>query len=261
MRKLLICCCLLALALSLAAPARADVLWEPNNSFYARHADECEYLGRRFYANGPEGYITLWDAPGGYLVEGQYQNGFALSVHWVWENWGCVYAFDGEKVSVGWVPLSDLELVYDYIAFEEEYGELIEPYQGQFADYDGDVEEIRFYEYPGAAEPKETWGTEDVLDDLTGRGGDSYIQSVFVDEDGLTWGYVGYLYGSRNLWFCLDDPGGTDFPIREVEVPDLIPARTPRLPVMAYVPYALVAVVVIVTAVLLRRSFHRKRGQ
>ena len=70
MRKLLICCCALALALSLAAPARADSLWEPNNSFYERHADECQYLGRSFYANGAEGYITLWGRPGRLSGEG-----------------------------------------------------------------------------------------------------------------------------------------------------------------------------------------------
>ena len=78
MRKLLICCCALALALSLAAPARADSLWEPNNSFYERHADECPYLGRSFYANGAEGSSTLCVSPGGYLVKGQVSNGIIL---------------------------------------------------------------------------------------------------------------------------------------------------------------------------------------
>ena len=77
----------------------------------------------------------------------------------------------------------------------------------------------------------------------------------------MTWGFVGYLFGRISGWFCLDDPGGTDFPVREVEVPELIPAQTPRFPVMACVPYALVATVVVVTAVLLAVFFRKKRGR
>ena len=117
------------------------------------------------------------------------------------------------------------------------------------------------YPYPGAPESKDDGESAWALDELTGQAGDSYIQSIFVDEDGRTWGYVGYLYGRINGWFCLDDPGGTDFPVREVETPELTPAQTPRLPAMAYVPYALVAAVVIVTAVLLAVFFRKKRGR
>ena len=64
MRRLLTGCWALALLLALYAPARADVLWEPNNSFYERHRDQCEYIGRQFYANGDQGFITLWDEIG-----------------------------------------------------------------------------------------------------------------------------------------------------------------------------------------------------
>lgn len=261
MRKLLTCCRALALALSLAAPARADSLWEPNNSFYERHADECQYLGRSFYANGAEGYITLWDAPGGYLVKGQFSNGFILWVYYQFEDWVYAVAWGDEGEISGWAPIEDFALEYDHLSFAEEYADAIYPYCGQFADYDGDAEEIVFYEYPGAPVSKDVREAAWALDELTGQAGDSYIQSIFVDEDGRTWGYVGYLYGRINAWFCLDDPGGTDFPVREVEAPELTPAQTPRLPAMAYVPYALVAAVVVVTAVLLAVFFRKKRGR
>ena len=262
MKKFLTGCWALALLLSLAATARADVLWSPRNDrFFEQHYDQCEYIGRQFYANGDEGFITLWDAPKGTQVIHQFQNGYTLWVYYQYEDWACAAVWGDEGEISGWAPLADFALKYDYLCFEEEYAAEIRPYDGEFADYDGGAEEIVFYEYPGAPVSKDVrkaaWG----LDELIGRGGDSYIQSVFVDEAGLTWGFVGYLYGRISGWFCLDDPGGTDFPVREVEVPELIPAQAPRLPAMAYVPYALVAAVVIVTAVLLAVFFRKKRGR
>ena len=263
MRRLLTGCWALALLLSLAAPARADVLWEPNNSFYERHADECQYLGRSFYANGAEGYITLWDAPGGYLVKGQFSNGFILWVYYQFEDWVYAVVWGDEGEISGWAPIEDFALEYDHLSFAEEYADAIYPYCGQFADYDGDAEEIVFYEYPGAPVSKDVrkaaWG----LDELIGRGGDSYIQSIFVDEDGRTWGYVGYLYGRINGWFCLDEPEGRNFPVRQVSTPELTEAREPTLPVRGYVPYILSGVLVLaavaLAAVLLARR--RKRTQ
>ena len=262
MRKLLTCCCVLALALSLAAPARADVLWSPRDDhFFEQHYDQCDYIGRQYCANGDEGFITLWDAPEGTQVVHQFQNGFTLWVYYQYEDWVCAAVWGDEGEISGWAPIGDFALKYDYLCFAEEYGDQIHPYDGQFKDYDGGAAEIVFYEYPGAPVSKDVrkaaWG----LDELIGRGGDSYIQSVFVDEAGLTWGFVGYLYGRINAWFCLDDPGGTDFPVREVEAPELTPAQTPRLPAMAYVPYALVAAVVVVTAGLLAVFFRKKRGR
>ena len=263
MRRLLTGCWALALLLSLAAPARADSLWEPNNSFYERHADECQYLGRSFYANGAEGYITLWDAPGGYLVKGQFSNGFILWVYYQFEDWVYAVVWGDEGEISGWAPIEDFALEYDHLSFAEEYADAIYPYCGQFADYDGDAEEIVFYEYPGAPVSKDVrkaaWG----LDELIGRGGDSYIQSIFEDEDGRTWGYVGYLYGRINGWFCLDEPEGRNFPVRQVGTPELTEAREPTLPVRGYVPYILSGVLVLaavaLAAVLLARR--RKRTQ
>src|SRR5699024_676000 len=150
MRRLLTGCWALALLLSLAAPARADSLWEPNNSFYERHADEGQYLGRSFYANGAEGYIPLWDAPGGYLVKGQFSNGFILWVYYQFEDWVYAVVWGDEGEISGWAPIEDFALEYDHLSFAEEYADAIYPYCGQFADYDGDAEEVVFYEGPGA---------------------------------------------------------------------------------------------------------------
>lgn len=255
MKKFLTGCCALALLLSLAATARADVLWSPRNDrFFEQHYDQCETIGRQFYANGDEGFITLWDAPGGTRVVHQFQNGFTLWVYYQYEDWVCAVVWGDEGEISGWAPIEDFALRYDYLCFAEEYGDQIQPYDGQFKDYDGGAAEIVFYEYPGAPEPKDVWEAAEVLDQLTGTG---YIDSTFTDEEGRTWGYVAYLFGSRNLWFCLDEPEGRDFPARQVGTPELTEAREPTLPVRGYIPYLLSGVLVIAVvaaaAVLLAR--------
>lgn len=256
MKRLLTGCCALALLLALCATARADVLWEPRNDFYEKHYDQCEYIGRQFYANGDEGFITLWDAPGGTRVVHQFRNGCTLWVYYQYEDRVCAVVWGDEGEISGWAPIEDFALKYDYLCFGEEYAEEIHPYDGQFDDYDGGAAEIVFYEYPGAPEPKDVWEAAEILDQLTGTEG-SYIASTFTDEEGLTWGYVAYLFGSRNLWFCLDAPDGRDFPARQVGAPELTAAREPTMPARGYVPYivsgVLVAAVVAAAAVLLAR--------
>lgn len=248
---------------ALAVPAYADVIWEPNNSFYQKHWNECTYVDRSYYANGPEGFVTLWDAPGGSMVQGQYRNGSSLHVYHQYGDWGCITVFGDEGQVDGWAPMSELELIYDYISFEEEYADKITAYSGEFADYAGDAATVNFYEYPGAPRIRQSWDTVGewhVLENLTGGAdGHSYISSIFVDEDGRTWGYVSYMYGHLNSWFCLDEPDGTDFPVRDVSAPSLIPAQTPVLPASAYVPYILVGLVVAATAGLLVFFYGKKR--
>ena len=240
--------------LALCTPARADVLWEPENDFYKKHADQCDYIGRQFYANGDEGFITLWDAPEGTRVVQQFRNGYTLWLYYQYEDWVCAVVWGDEGEIVGWAPMEDFVLKYDYLSFAEEYADEIHPYDAQFEGCDGNVEEIVFYDYPGAPTPKDVWEAEEVLDQLTDTG---YIDSTFIDEEGRTWGYVAYLFGSRNLWFCLDEPDGRDFPVRQVGTPELTAAQDPTMPVRGYVPYilsgVLVVAVVAAAAVLLAR--------
>jgi len=266
MKRLLTCLLTLMLLLALAAPARADVIWEPNNTFYKTHQNQCRNVpGRAYYTNGEEGFVTLWTAPGGSTVAWQLENGEKLYIQWLYEDWG--YAEKGEDG--GWVPMEELYLIYDSISFAEEYADEIRPYDGEFADYAGDAETISFFSYPGAPEIQRTynlaeWG--EALTNLTGTAGqDSYIQSVYVDENGLTWGFVGYMYGRLNAWFCLDDPAAAGMMTSCIpEVDDLIGSgeltapQTPRLPAKGYTPYILVGGVVAVTAILLA-VFFRKR--
>lgn len=258
MKKLLTLLLALTGLLALAAPARADVLWEPNNTFFEWHRGDCTTEERSYYANGAEGFVTLWNAPDGGTVEGQFENGTALYIYWVYKDWGYV-STDPE----GWVPLADLQVIYDEVSFAEEYAERITDYNGEFADYAGNAAIVNFYTYPGAPEVQRTYEYTrwpELWSNLAGSAdGKSYIRSIFVDEDGRTWGFVGYMYGHLNAWFCLDEPDGESFPVREVDQPELIPARTPVLPTVSYVPYLLVGAVVLGTGALLFLFFRKKK--
>lgn len=257
-----------AMLAALTAPAYADVLWEPDNSFHRNHRDECEVHDRRYLVNSPEGFVTVWDSPNGSLVQGQFENGTKLNVYYLYENWGIITWY-GEDYNVeGWVDMDEMTLLYDHTAFAEEYADQIRPYSGEFADYDGDDKIFNFYEYPGAPEISH-WlkATTKMVPELTGiyDDGESVIQSVFVDENGLTWGYLGYYYGRLNAWFCLDDPDGvndekqTDFPLREVEYENLHAAKEPVMPGKAYLPYGLVGGIVAATGGLLTLFFKKKK--
>lgn len=252
-KRLLLCLTALALLFSAAAgPARADVLWEPSNSFYWQHGEECSYEDRGYLANGPEGYVTLWDAPGGVGALRQFENGTSLRVYWLYEDWGLVSLWEeGEELS-GWVPMDQLLLKYDHISFEEDYGGQFRDYSGEFAAYRGDAETVNFFEYPGAPEVKDSRQLEDL------RRND-FTEELFTDEQGRTWGYVGYMYGRIDGWFCLDEPDGTDFPLRNVDQAAPVPAQTPRPPLRAALPFLLVGGVVAVTLCLLIPYLRKKK--
>lgn len=268
MKRFLTCLMTLCALTGLAVSAQADILWAPrDNSFYDRHSNELTYVGRQFLANGPEGYITVWNAPGGNTVVSQYENGAALWVYYAYQDWGLIGDWGGD-LTEGWIPLADLSLIYDHISFEEEYVSQIRDYKGEFAGYSGELTCVNFYEYPGAPEVKLPYEPvsayrEEIKNILTGKDQDwgEAISKVFTDEEGRAWGYVDYLYRRVEGWFCLDNPDGADFPIRQVPDTEFTAPQAPVRPASFYVPYILVGGVVAVTAGLLFWFYARKRGE
>lgn len=274
MRKVLSIFLTLLALLALCVPARADMLWEPyGNIFYDKHFGSCDYIGRDYYANGAEGFVTLWDAPGGSVVEAQYENGTRLCVYWQYKDWGCITVFmeKGKHID-GWVPMKDLYLVYDHISFEEEYGAYFKPYDGQF-DGSGlkDGDEIWIWEHPLSYGPKDTLKISpdwDFLEQLQGStGSPSAFSQTYTDQNGRIWGYVGYLYGYRSFWVLLENPtcdGIMTSCIPEADglitSGEIVPPRTPVLPTVSYLPCFLVAGVVAVTAVLLVMMKRRRKS-
>lgn len=264
MKRFLSLALTLLLLLALTVPASADMIIEPENRFFAQHRGEMTYVNRSYRVNSPTGFVTVWNAPDGSMVKGQFQNGFTMYVMWQYETWGFSRIWGDEKWIEGWVDLEQMDPVYDHIAFAREYADRITPYNGEFADFTDGRATINYYAYPGSAEVVRSHYIfeYDTMELLVGsKDSASYISSVFVDEQGLTWGFVGYMRGRIDAWFCLDDPGITvgegGVPVRDVNAPELYPAVRPTLPAKSYVPYALVGGVTVLTGgtlVFLRRK-------
>ena len=257
MKKRLLPLAALLLLLCLLSPAYADVIAAPDNNFYLSHRDECTPLYRSFYANGKNGYVDVRNSPDGLIIH-RFENGTVFYVHAQYENMGVFEYRVGERWLNGWVCLDELVLRYDQISFEKEFGDQIKPYNGELTELDESITTINFFSFPGSQGVTRTININ--ADHVQGRlkraeltgSTENPISSVFIDEEGLTWGYISWWpgFGSLHVWFCLDDPSGDSFPTR-VPVPELIPSSTPPSILSTHLPWMLVGGVVLITAALL----------
>lgn len=184
---------------------KADVIWEPyGNDFYMEHSTECEYVNRSYTTNGPTGSVIVYVSPENAEQVLTLENGMKVQVSFTYTDsdgivWGVYENFETDET--GWLPMDYMEVVYDYISFEEEFGTEITATEGTLS------EECRgttvyFYNYPGA----ETCIEFSVQEDQENL---PIYRSLFVDEEGRSWGYFGYYYGVKNKWICLDNPSAT----------------------------------------------------
>ena len=235
----------LLLALSLAPPAWADVLWEPENRFYTGHREDCEYHNRTYTANGPGGYVDVRSAPGG-VVTAQVENGQRVNVYYLYRDWGYVSGAEG------WAPLADLSLIYDYLSFEADHGGEILPVDKSLTDplFDAYLATgkttVVIWPYPNAAQFSYHYSGDTGLELLSGL--KEHGVFTYTDEEGHLWGYCSYLYGHRHFWVLLDDPSAGDgvtpapedhenpeigdrtVSVRDIPKAALIPAQRPPLP-------------------------------
>lgn len=219
MKKMAVFLLSAALCCALTVPAWADVIWEPENDFYEAHADKCEYLGRSYYVNGPEGAAAVWQKPGGGYVA-VLENGTALHVAFTYRDlggtvWGV--AEYGEGNATGWIDMADLLLIYDGQAFEEEHRADFLPYDGSFADLcHSEDRRVIVWTYPGSGEINCDFDT------LSQSYSALEPDVIWTDGDGRVWGHVGYYMAARG-WVCLSEPGNQDLPVAEREY-NLYPA-------------------------------------
>lgn len=221
-----------------ARPVFADVIWTPDDPFYEDNYEDCEYAGRRYYANGPKGYVSVVEEPGSDLVLDYIPNGqvFYVSMSYnegISQTWGLVqYHMDeeGNPVSdygwgeengdvTGWIDMSDLLVIYDAYSFEEEHGAEIKDVSGDSAFQITMPKEgvIYLWGYPGS---ENIYGKLDVLE------GELWIDRTYEDPDGNLWGYSSYYYGYDNFWINLSNPGNKNPKVSRQEEPNLVPALT-----------------------------------
>lgn len=249
MKKLLALAAAFVLALTVTLPAAADVIIPPEGAFYNSHSGQCVYVGRSYIANGKEGHVAVYSAPGA-LMPGYMTNGERVYISHSWidrqdsakTEWGVTQ--DGR-----WMQMSELALIYDWQAFEDDFG-------SEFKEYDGTGGEITkacLYSYPGGVY---VW-TWDMGQDFT-----EAFTHIYVDADGRSWGFIGYYMGRHYQWVCLDDPlnenlGSAEYlSVEQVRSGHELVAPAEKLPVspaLWLIPAALVIVVVIVTAIIVRK--------
>ncbi|MCI8442763.1 MAG: hypothetical protein HFG27_09565 [Provencibacterium sp.] len=244
----------------LPVQANADVLVEPEDSFYRRHAEDCDGLFRWYQANGEEGYAAMLDQPGGHVIA-NIRNGTELFMSHVYRGSG-EWGYTEQDASLegiaaarkgglsGWINLSGLRPVYDSVAFREDHAQQILPFSGDMGSL-MQAERVQLWKYPGA--PAQETFLEKIDDSFQ-------LAGCYTDEDGRLWGWVGYYRGWRDIWVCLSDPENTALPERIPEQPPLYPAAEPPVPkgypsfILAAV---LVALVIGLTLFLLRRFWQK----
>ncbi len=257
----------LAVLTMICLPVAADLIWEPDDDFYRREAENCESLGRNYTADGSGGSVDLFKSPVSDKKVATVQNGNEFYVSFTYrdrdgEKWGIVQLDSG---IAGWIPMNELAIVYDYISFEEEHKSEFRQWEGN---YDGfkTGKEVVFWSYPGSGII--TRKDSDIDEKFS-------ISNVYTDSDGRDWGFVRYYYGVRNSWVCIDDPANDAIPAFNIQSntplpePGTLPAEaTVRAvpkelqrtggPAAEVLLIVLVSVLVIGTLILLRVFWKKK---
>jgi len=242
----------------LSGIALADVIFEPEDDFYKSHSNECQNVNRDYYANDESGYLEIFSKPDGTSL-GFADNGNVFHVQFTYmktnEVWGLLeYSEIGDKLvprvegdyKSGWIKMSSTVTKYDYISFEEDHKQDYKAYEGDYLELSG-VKNIVIWTFPHSGESS---GTLEEIDS------NFAVESVYIDSEGLEWGYVGYYYAIKNFWICLSDPTNTNIPASKIETPVIItpePGAVPKSSTedMTTVIIISVAAVVLVTAVLI----------
>ena len=267
MKRILTLALALLLCLSLAAPALADVIYEPEDAFYKSHRDECEYVNQSYIVSASG--VEILTKPGGSKI-GSYAAGETIYSDYIYTDpktgdvWGSAMFRDGNDWKEGWVRLTGMQLVYGYAAFAAEYNTKIYPAGENTPSVCLCDTKIVEWAYPGAPEPVRIMEREErpdaddsVREELT-----LYFGTLFDDENGNQWGFLGYWRGRRNTWVCLTDPAAESLPVRDI-TPQYVEKDAASGSIGAdgdtllWLAAALVAAVVVVTVFLLVR---RKKG-
>lgn len=206
--------------------ALADVIWTPNDSFFEKEFKNCTYNGRSYMANGVDGLVTVFRTPGSDDMVAEAKNGNVFYVSFTYadqsaEIWGVVeFVFDNAgnvtpeysyKGQTGWIRMTDLSVIYDYISFAGDHQSEFLPYTGAYEEFKtGD--KIVLWSYPGS-------GVIVREDEMREIGKLFVITQTYTDTENRLWGYVEYYYGMKNVWVCISDPSGAAFEVAQSPAP------------------------------------------
>lgn len=182
--------------------ARADVIYQPMDSFYDEHRDECDYVDRSYTINGPDGTVTIYESPVSATVEAKLENGEQVYVSYSYEDsagivWACCEVWGTD--TLGWVPMDCLEAFNGPISLSEEVVNQFVAEEGTLGEkYLGKT--VFFWQYPG----RSIYGCTELVEE-----GDTELpgyDTVYVDENGTRWGRCANYKEWSGYWMNLDDP-------------------------------------------------------
>lgn len=223
-RRLFVLFLIFAMLFSMAA--FADVAYTPRDDFYEKHYDECQGLERHHLTNGSEGYVVGFASPTG-EAKVVIPNGKEYFVSVLWSEkggkvWGCI-EYDPETLDIGWsfqgaetawVDMSAMTPRYDSEAFMEDHADELKSEERILKI--GADDKVPAYRYPGSGiitDTLENWNSSEDQSLILGN--------IYTDAEGREWGRVGYYYGIRDVWVCIDEPhtelaAGAEFTEREI---------------------------------------------
>ncbi len=181
-----------------ALPAAADVIVEPRDDFYEDNLEHCTRDPHSYIINSAAGYTYLYKNPKSSTSLEGFSNGESVYIEFLYTDpndgnvWGCYQ-------DRGWFRMSDLSRIYDSDSFREEFQAEIRPYVEDYSFEASEENPVTLWAYPGGA-MKDRVNFPHILENVSG---------VYNDGAGNTWGYIGYLYGMRDVWICLSDPYST----------------------------------------------------
>jgi len=199
----------LALCLGLmGAAVSADVIWEPvEDDFYEAKREECTYQGYLYTVLEVPSGVKVYASPEDKEVLMTLNTGERIYVQYVYSapsgrDWGMLMIGQAYKHECGWVPMDYLFREFDFVLFSEYYGEQISGEQPdlEFPLKAGDS--FRVYPYPGSPDSHT----------ISYVGGENFLPGMdqfYSDSYGHVWTAIGYYYGERDVWYCLDAPQAT----------------------------------------------------
>jgi hypothetical protein len=230
MKKLAALLLSLLLVFSMTVSAAADLLWEPEDSYYHKQTD---YPRSSLYCvyYVPEGLTcTVYRSPADPTVLAilepgtEIYVGFSLTIDG--EEWG-VGAVHGSDVE-GCFRLARLQKEYDHEDFRLEYSDQIRTDDSVVLHADDLEEAALLWRYPGSGQRRGSISKKLLLYEQSGQYHDGTVpfQFFYTDPDGGTWGYVSYFYGDKG-WIYLDDPENPEPPLFPRECPSTVTDTSP----------------------------------
>lgn len=205
--KKILCGALSAAVIVLLAPcAAADVIDEPYaNEFYRENMEKCKYIYQRKYTVLKDSDILKSPMENDIIMT--VKAGDVIVIDWLYTDdigneWGS-YCYNNTELSYGWVPMENVELIYDRYSFDEDHSEQYAKYDGEFDDYKPE-KQVVLWTYPNSGEissicAAEYWFTDPGYFLTVHENADN----TWTDENGDKWIYFGY---GLWAWVYLPDP-------------------------------------------------------